>query len=212
MAVSKNGASGLFTGKVGSNYYYVRFGKQEMRAAPHIVKPKSKNQLAVMQRMGILIPIIQKLKLYIRVGYQLEGIKKADSANNCARSYNLKNAFKGQYPNQEIDYPALRLSEGNLAMPLNPLVQSTNDGLKFTWDYNPLDTTGSAYDRTLLMAWFPEQELFCQMISGVQRQKCEEILSIPPGLMGEFAETYIAFITDDRSSISKSVYTGSLSA
>ncbi|RYZ83594.1 MAG: hypothetical protein EOP04_19680 [Proteobacteria bacterium] len=153
-------------------------------------------------------PIFKILKLYIRVGFQLAGIEKADSANNCARSYNLKHAIKGQYPNQEINYPAVRLSEGTLALPLNPSVESAPEGFKFTWDYNPLDPTGSQYDRTMLMAYFPDQKMFFQIIGGALRSRCEELLDVAAVMKGDYAETYISFITDDRSSISNSVYTG----
>jgi len=208
MAVSKNGSNGLVTGKIGATYYYVRYGKQEMRAAPHINKPKTAKQLAVMQRMSILSPIFKFLKLYLRVGFQLTGIEKGDSANNCARSYNLTHAIKGQYPDQEIDYPAIRLSEGSLSLPLNPSAESVLEGFKFTWEYNPLDPTGSRYDRTMLMAYFPNQQMFFQIIGGALRSRCEEVLEVTAAMKGNHAETYISFITDDRSAISNSVYTG----
>lgn len=208
MAVSKNGFNGLVTGKIGATFYYVKNGKQEMRAAPHISKPKTKKQLAVMQRMSLLSPLFKLLKLYIRVGFELAGREKATWANACARSYNLSHAIRGQYPDQEIDYPTLRLSEGSLALPLNPSVESTGEGFKFSWEYNPLDTTDSRYDRTMLMAYFPEKMLFFQMIGGRQRQQLYELLPVSPWLKGQHAETYISFITDDRSQISNSMYTG----
>lgn len=210
MAVSKNGFNGFVTGKIGATYYYVRNGKQEMRAALHIVKPRSEKQLAQQQRMSVLKPIIKFLKLYIRVGFQLAGIEKGDSANNCARSFNLKNAIKGEYPDQEIDYPFLRLSEGTLSIPLAASAESTDDGIKFTWQYDPQDPNGSPYNRTMLMVYFPDsdQPRFFQMISGAERSECEELIKVTSGMKGRYAETYISFITDDRSAISNSVYTG----
>ncbi len=210
MAVSKNGINGLATGKIGATFYYVRYGKQEMRAASHINKPKTENQLAVMQRMGILSPIFRLLKLYLRVGFQLTGIEKGDSANNCFRSHNLRYAIKSEYPDQEIDYPFLRLSEGSLSMPLAASAESTDDGFKFTWHYDPQDPNGSPYNRTMLMVYFPDadQPRFFQMISGAERSECEELIKVTSTMKGRYAETYISFITDDRSAISNSVYTG----
>jgi len=210
MAVSKNGFNGLVTGKLGATFYYVRNGKQEMRAASHIIQPRSEKQLVQQQKMSVLKPIITLLKLYIRVGFQLSGIQKADSANNCARSYNLKHAIKGGYPDQEIDYPFLRLSEGGLSIPLAASAESTDDGIKFTWQYDPQDPNGSPYDRTMLMVYFPDadQPRFFQIICGEERAECEELLKVSPTMKGKYAETYISFITDDRSAISDSVYTG----
>ncbi|TCD01667.1 DUF6266 family protein [Pedobacter psychroterrae] len=69
-------------------------------------------------------------KLSTLIDLSCSSIEKGDSANNCARSYNLKHAIKGEYPDQEIDYPALRLSEGNLALPLNASVESTAEGFR----------------------------------------------------------------------------------
>lgn len=53
------------------------------------------------------------------------------------------NAIKSEYPDQEIDYPFLRLSEGTLSIPLAASAESTDDRIKFTWEYDQQDTNGS---------------------------------------------------------------------
>ena len=46
------------------------------------------------------------------------------------------------------------------------------------------------------------------MISGVERKQCQQVLQIDEIMRGQEAETYISFITDNRKSISNSIYTG----
>lgn len=209
MATAKNGIFGPISGKIGNTYYYLRNGKQELRAARHKQQtPRSQKQLANEQRMALLSPFLNLVKLYVRVGFELTAKIDGNLPAQAAKSYNLKNAIKGEYPNQEINYPAVRLSEGNLAEPLNAMIESTANGFKFSWDYDPSDLNGSPYDRTMLMAWFPEKKLFFQIIDGAQRDAQEDFLAIQPALKGLYAETYISFITDDRAQISNSVYTG----
>ncbi len=58
------------------------------------------------------------------------------------------------------------------------------------------------------MAYFPDKKIAVYLISGVQRDKMEEILFIDDQLKDEEAETYISFVTDDRKAISNSIYTG----
>lgn len=210
MATSKSGPNGPYSGKIGATNSYILYGKTVTRAFPHITKPRSIKQLALQQRMSVISPFLNLVKLYLQVGFQLAAFKNQNSANNSAKSYNLKYAIKGEYPNQEIDYPAVRLSEGNLALPLNPTAESATDGIRFRWGYNAYDPTGTRYDRSMLLVYFPEKNLFFQIIGGVQRAELTELLPVIPQLKGQYAETYISFITDDRKQISNSVYTGKL--
>lgn len=209
MAIAKNGIFGMVTGKIGNTYYFVRNGRQELRAARHkSEKPRTVGQLATEQRMAVLSPVLSLLKMYVRVGFELAARINGNLPVQSARSYNLKHAIKGVYPDQEVDYPALRLSEGKLALPLNPAVEVLETGFRFTWDYDPADVNGSPHDRTMLMAWFPEKQLYFQIIDGAMRDKKEDFLPIRDVVKGMYAETYFSFITDDRSQISNSMYIG----
>lgn len=102
------------------------------------------------------------------------------------------------------------VSQGNLALPLNPSVESFGEGFRFTWDYDSQDPNGSPYDRTMLLVYFPgiTQPRFFQMIGGAQRSACEEFLEASPEMKGKYAEIYISFIKSDHSAVSDSVYIG----
>lgn len=211
MAIAKSGPNGPYSGKIGATVAYIVNGKTYIRALAHpSTKPRTIKQLANEQRMTVLSPFLNLIKLYIRVGFQLAAQINGNQPCQSARSYNLKNAIKGTYPHQEINYPAIRLSEGNLPEPLNPVVESLSDGLKFSWDKDTLIPNSSPYDRTMILVWFPEKKAFFQIIDGAQRQAQEDFVAIPPNFKGLYAETYISFITNDRRQISNSVYTGRL--
>ena len=210
MGIYKNGPLGPFKGKIGPLFGYILRGKGVLRAAPHITKPRSIKQLAVQERMVVLSPFLNRIKKYLAVGFELSAIKNENSANNSAKSYNLKHAIKGVYPELEIDYPQARLTEGSLEIPENARVEAVENGFKFSWDFDELAERGHFNDKTMLMAYFPELKESAYMISGAGRHQRQEILEINPALKGKTAETYISFITDDRKSISNSVYTGSV--
>jgi len=62
----------------------------------------------------------------------------------------------------------------------------------------------------MLMAYLPKQETALFMYSGPRRTEREATLNVPKSFLGEDIETYIAFISDDRTMISRSIYTGKL--
>lgn len=208
MATAEYGPMGPFKGKIGPLYAYIWNGKTIIRAKPKITKPRSIKQLAVQERMVVLSPFLNYITGFIAIGFELAGKEKNHSANNAAKSYNLTNAIKGEYPDLEIDYPQARLSQGTLTVAENAQVQVLNEGLMFSWTYDPYDPLVSRSDKTMLMAWFPMVKKAFYIISGVQRMELQELLKIPEELKGLEAETYISFITDDRKAISNSVYTG----
>ena len=208
MAVVKNGPNGLYRGKIGANYGYVMHNKQIVRAAPHITKPRSEKQIAQQSKMAVMSKMLNLIKVYLRVGFAITAAKREINAASVAKSYNLKHAIKGAYPDFAIDYPAVKLTEGNLAVALMPEVTTVAEGFKFTWAYDVHNTMGTKFDRTMLMAYFPKRDQFIQMIAGLERNACAETLLIPDTFKGHEAETYISFVTSDHGAISDSVYTG----
>lgn len=209
MAISKDGPLGLYSGKIGPIYGYVVNGKQVLRAARHKSNiPRSEKQLAVQQKLTILTAFFTYIIDYINVGFTLSARKRNINPNNAAKSYNLSNAIAGQYPAQILDFTAVRLTEGTLSVANNPQVASVANGIKFSWTYDVSDPDGNRKDKTMLMAYFPDKKIAVYLISGVQRDKMEEVLFIDDLLKGKEAETYISFVTDDRKAISNSIYTG----
>lgn len=209
MAVSKDGPWGSYSGKIGPLIAYKYGDKVVLKHRPRPSnKPRTAKQLARQQRMKLISPFLNFVTLYIRVGFELSAIKNNNLPNQSAKSYNLKHAVKGEYPDQEVDYAMIRLTEGSLVLPSHTEVLSTPDGLLFNWDYDQNDPAVSGYDRVMLMAYFPHENTFSQIIGGACRSEKEELLRIDEAFKGKTAQTYLSFITDDHKQISDSVYTG----
>lgn len=208
MAIANQGPLGPFKGKLGPIHGYIRNGKPIISAFPRVVRPRTEKQKAVLQRMQVLSPFFNLISPYLAIGFELSAIKNDNSANNSAKSYNLKNAIKGEYPDQELDYPKIRLTEGMLPIAENAHVTAVQNGLQFNWTYDQSNQLDNSDDKTMLLAFFPDEKIRFYMISGVERKQCQQILEIDPMMKGQEAETYISFITDDRKAISNSVYTG----
>jgi hypothetical protein len=62
----------------------------------------------------------------------------------------------------------------------------------------------------MLLAYLPEEEMAFYTTSGARRGTGEETLEVCSGQPGQVFETYIAFISDDRRKVSKSIYTGQI--
>lgn len=211
MAISQDGPLGPFKGKLGPLYGYIVNGRQILRAAPHpSKKPRSIKQKAQEQKVQVLTPFFTKIKAYLSIGFELSAMKRNINSNNAAKSYNLKYGIKGEYPDQEIDYAGIRLTEGSLDIPAQATASSVEGGIKFSWAYDADGSLGDGADKTMLLVFFKENRTAFYFISGAYRMNGEEILPLNDRLRGQTAETYISFVTDDRKSISNSVYTGSL--
>ena len=87
-------------------------------------------------------------------------------------------------------------------------VVEVEGGLKFTWSYDETADWERQEDQVMLMAYLPNKGTAVFIYSGARRNAREATLAINSSFLGEEVETYIAFISDDRTRISKSVYTG----
>ncbi|KQN38229.1 hypothetical protein ASE92_01985 [Pedobacter sp. Leaf41] len=208
MATLENGINGGFTGKVGSVIGYQRYGKWIIRALP---KPSKKNKTGTgkqnkcRSKFTFMQSFLSDVLEFIRVGFNLDAKAKGMSAHNAAKSYNMLHAF-GE--DDQIDYAKIRLSQGNLLMAKDASVTVNKDGISFIWD-KQLDTGYiRSTDQVMLMAYDEEKGFAVYTVSGNRRKSGEELLIIPLHRKGKSYHTWIAFIADDRQSISDSSYLG----
>ena len=207
MATYKDGINGPFKGKVGSVVSYQWRGVWVMRSVPKVsTKKKSLKQLANQQKMSVVQKLLQRMIVFIRKGYHLEGEKRRMSAFNAAMSYNKKNAIKGEYPNFEIDYEKVRFAEGDLEGPENLQVERLEDRVDFTWNPLPKDN-GSYDDQAMILLISKENDATIGELSGALRQEGKQSIFIKSqAFITHCFEAYFAFISDDRSRVSDSEY------
>lgn len=227
MARLKNGPFDAIVGKLGNLVGYVRLGQALIRMKPH---PKSKRnkkrtpaQKAASEAFAVVSRFVTPINRFINIGFKLDIVGTARVARNAAMSYNAP-AVTGEYPDQVFDYTRAVVSAGKLAGPVNPLTSleeydpsAKKCALRFSWDVDPDWEYIRQRDQVMMLAFFPETGTANWCLSGARRSEGTDILALAINfdsrgsrIRHTYIETYMAFIADDRESISNSVYTGKI--
>lgn len=219
MARIKSGILGPLVGKLANMVGYVRLGEPVLRMRPKKPikkKPRSEAQKAVNMRFKVVRSFISAIKGFVNVGFKNAVAGTTRTAQNGAASYNMKEALIGEYPDFTLDYSKVKVCKGNLPCPINPTFELVGNDLIFKWDVDPNWDYELTRDQVMMLAYLPLNNTASSINSGARRDTRKDTLDIRPlkGLRGEsedrIVETYISFISDDRQSISDSVYVGSV--
>jgi hypothetical protein len=205
-----NGLLGAFIGSTANVTGYELNGQNVVRVkARHVTKGNlSPLQLANCQKMSVLNEFFYFLSPLLKVGYSIAALGTTKNYHNLATSYNKKNAIKGEYPNLEMDFPKVQISEGKLLGAENPAVEWVEDGLKFSWSQPSEANYKNNADQVIMFAYFPEIKEARYTRYGAQRSAGFDVLKVGSKAMNTPAETYISFISDDRTAVATSSYLG----
>lgn len=227
MARMKNGPYGPVIGKVGNTVGYIRRGEAILRInGKPSKKPKTLKQKAAFDRMRVIMELIKPLNAFINSSFKLAVNGSTRIPQNEAVSVNINAALKGEYPNLEVDYPKVVLSKGDLLPAVNPVVTADMPPvthhfqamvtIKFKWDTTDWDEQNRRA-QVMMVAYLPDNKNAFFSVSGARRYEGEDTLQ---GIIyiadhgshykDTCIETYIAFISDDRESISDSIYVGQI--
>ncbi len=209
MATIKKGILGPVTGSIGKVIGYERLGTPCIRIK---AEPKEQNftskQRAHQLRVRLANSFINPSKAFINIGFSLS-TTGGQTAHNVAMAHAIRNGTKGEFPELELDFENLLVSDGELPGAVNPQVElSINSNLKFSWDYDNSLEFALRKDQVMLLAYSPETNRSFYTIGGAKRSAGQDILELYTELQPEVFETYIAFISEDRKLISRSTYTG----
>lgn len=220
MARLKFGPWGGLIGKLGNNVGYIRKGMAILRMRSHpSTKKRTDKQKATTQRFMLVNKFVASINGFTNVGFEVASRKVSPTAQNLATSYNIKNAIIGEYPNQEIDFSKVRVCEGILHLPKNILVTAEDQGnevkLLFSWEVDPNMSYVRSRDQVMMLAYMPENKKAEYLDSGARRNAGQDFLLIGKNYgsvnlpkLYTYAEVYIAFIANDRDSITNSYYCG----
>ncbi|MBB5620573.1 hypothetical protein HDE69_001622 [Pedobacter cryoconitis] len=201
-------------GKIGKVVIYP--GKSKVCARSTPAKPRKKavrtvKQQAQSNKMKVLSSFLNAVNPFLQVGFK-QKVKDQDlSANNAAKSVNMKHAIKGEFPEQEINWDTILVAHGDLIKPENVVVKVSKNTFNFTWDE---DKTGQASpnDRTMILLYNKEYQHFFANYSGARRDELKDTLcldSSPIRTKGRTYEVFIVFKDIMSDEVSKSVYCGS---
>lgn len=215
MARMKHGPYGPIVGKIGNTVGYIRLGQPVLRMIKHgTTKPPTEKQLAAQARMALVSAFVKEIKHFINISFKPRSrLTVGKTAQNMAISANLNMAVAGVYPDYTLDPAKLVLSEGKLELPAGCAVELAGENLKFSWNGN--EGTGYPYsaEQVMMLAYFPESGRAVYLPGGNRRTAGEDVLFLEPGfnhsgITETYAETYIAFISNDRENVSDSLYLG----
>ncbi|UKM63890.1 DUF6266 family protein [Flavobacteriaceae bacterium GSB9] len=203
------GILGGLSGKVGNVIGGSWKGIDYLRIKPSsVANPRTVGQVNQRNKFAVTLEYLQPNIAFIQKGYKNYAVKKTEF--NAAMSYVLNNAITGIEPNFNVDYATALLSRGNLSSALNPGTDLTTAGqVTFTWDDNSTEGNANATDKAMLLVYNPTKKESISQLEGAARTVGTEIVNIPATYTGDNVELFMAFISEDGSQLSNSVYLGS---
>lgn len=207
MGKLKNGIFGPITGKIGPIVAIFRNNKVYVRSMPKkSLKPRTAGQIAAQEKFKLAHEVIRPLKPYIRAGFKHLASYKSEM--DLAYPIIYHRAILGTYPDLDVDYSQLVVSEGRL-MPLKApvMVLAPTNILSVTWDvvwtpYSKID------DQLMLVLNCPDLGVADGMINIVNRFQQECKFAMPPRMIGYEVDIYVALISKNLKHASNSQYLG----
>jgi len=201
-----NGVFGTLTGKLGNLVSYQLNGVNVIRHIGKINKAPTLGQLAVRQKMAVVIKFQRSFLTFVNTGFEHEARSSNKNQHNLAVSYNFKHATQGEYPNITVDYSKALVTKGNLAPALNPTAVLTGTELNINWEVSPNMSWEIKNDRTMLLIFCPELNKSVYVLSGNRRSTGNDGIELPPNFQNKDLHIYLAFTAGNRKSVSDSVY------
>lgn len=212
MARIYRGILGGIEGRVGDveGYYYK--GVPVIRAKKRIVKREitSEPKLAALARMKAANAFLRNMTDFVNLGFRFTETGMRSNGYNAAKSYLIKNCFDGVYPNQELNYSKVILTQGDLLAALNPQIEATAEGIKFTWETDSNWAPLEKRSQVMLLVYSPALKRTEYMCSGARRWEGQEILKVREDFKGHTIHCYISFVSDDRDCVATSTYIGAI--
>ena len=209
MGKISQGILGGLSGKVGNVIGGNWKGIDYLRIKPSsVANPRTVGQVNQRNKFSATIQFLQPNKGFLNIGYKAFAVKK--TAFNAAMSYTLGNAITGTAPNFNVDYSLALLSRGSLSTALNGSVDlSTANQVTFNWDDNSADGNANTTDKAMVLAYNAEKKESIYLLDGAIRTTTSQVLSLPTSYTGDTIQLFMAFVSDNGSIVSNSVYLGS---
>ena len=209
MARYTNGVNGLVFGKVGSIVGSSWKGQPYLKARPvRLNKTKGEYEAINQSNFSILHHWLKPLLNFLRAGFK--GYSEKVEGFNAAKSLALKNAFTGEKGQKVLDPALVQVSWGDLLLPDGLSVTKIGDyELSFNWDASVNKEGNKRNDQAMLLAYNDQNKLAVYELFGQFRSAGSDRLLLPKDKYGSY-HVYIAFVANDRSRQSNSVYLGKI--
>ena len=201
------GIYGPITGTTGNITSYMLNGQNVTRMKTHPRTKSSEKQLNNEMRMKVISDFFHDMKIFLKAGFSAAAKNTTKNYYNIAVSYNKQHALTGFYPDVEINYSKVLLSDGDLLPAENPTVNRVAGGIEFSWDTDGY-AWGNGSDQVMVLAYFPETSQAVSFSYGARRLEGKEFLPLSNDHIELPAEVYISFVSPDRYEVARSMYLG----
>jgi len=210
MAIVTHGPFVGFSGTVdGFTYYQLPNGTTVVkRKNPKRTKPATEGQLPVMNDTAVCAEFMKPLKEFVKIGYDIEAAILQDNANNAMVKEIRKNAITGKYPERKVAFSKVLVTKGLMPAPAVIATEMTEEGIAVTWDTTLIPKRTFYSDQVIILAYFAAIGESRYISGGAQRHLGRDMLVLEGIERDHEMEIYVAFVSDDRKSISNSVYLG----
>ena len=155
-------------GSIGKVVVYSMFGKTYMRSRPAEYNDcKSPAQLAQRQKMKVVTDFLKPFQDLIRTSFA--GVAVGRAPYHEAKSYIMKHAVEGEYPDQRINISAVLLSMGSVMLPGYVDLTMQQDGILFTWDNATNRNNAKDSDTLVVITQDKKTKLVDYQFTGVKR-------------------------------------------
>ncbi|AZQ44099.1 DUF6266 family protein [Nonlabens ponticola] len=209
MGKISQGILGGLSGKVGNVVGGNWKGIDYIRIKPSsVANPRTEGQVNQRTKFTTTLSFLQANKAFIKVGYKSFANKRTEF--NAAMSYILNNAITGTAPNFMIDYANALISRGSLSGVLNGAVDITTVGeATFSWGDNSAEGNASITDKAMVLVYNPSKKESMYTLTGANRTVGSQTITLPNTYSGDNVELFMAFVSEDGSQVSNSIYLGS---
>jgi len=208
MGKSPEGINGPIVGKVGKVHGSSRNGVAYLKG-PYKKRTKkvSKKELNNRDRFAVSQDWLQPIIEYLREGFK--GYSQQSYGFAAAKSHLMRNALEGIRPEVKVNPALVKVSYGTLLLPKDITLEKISPKkIKFSWDKTYVIGTTSA-DQAMVLAYNIATKNVSYKTKGQFRGKGEDVMTIN-GSIGGIFHIYIAFVADDRSRQSDSLYLGTI--
>lgn len=208
MAINRNGINGHFSGKIGNVVGYDFMGQQVIRTIPKKrTSPPTPKELLNRQKFAASQYWLEPLTDFLRIGFK--DYRPTFQGFVAAKSYNQKNALVYKQDEGFSIDPALALvSFGTQPLPLSAeAIANQNQEVVINWS---TEAPAAYNDQTMLIAYDIQHRKVVYHTAAARRSAGTARLAFPKEDEGKTYHFYLAFIADDRSTKSNSMYLGNL--
>jgi hypothetical protein len=206
MGKMNNGILDDFSGTIGKVVGGKWRGISYMRAkAKKRTGALSDAQLEQQAKFAVAGKFAQSMNDLLTLGFKDQAIRM--TGKNYGQSLILKNAITGTYPDFQIDYSKVLLSQGKLPKVKKPVTAPEANGiLKFTWTNDAGKKLAKANDQAILVAYCPEENE-TEYAFGPARNAETGTLDLAE-FSGKKVHTWISFMSANGKLLANSVYCG----